>query len=111
MSSGSCRRNGGSGWRLALKELAGIARVLAALPKRADELITRIEQGRVDVRMPEMKQHVARLEHSVRKLGGAIVFAAGLVAGTNLYLGGHLEIALGVGVAELLLLVWILFGR
>jgi predicted unusual protein kinase regulating ubiquinone biosynthesis (AarF/ABC1/UbiB family) len=105
------QKDGGSGWRLALKELAGVARVLAALPKRADDLITRIEQGRVDVRVPEMKQHVARLEHSVRKLGGAIVFAAGLVAGTNLYLGGHLEIALGVGAAELLLLVWILFGR
>ncbi len=105
------RKDGSSGWRLALKELSNVARVLAGLPKRADDLISRIEQGRMDVRMPEMKQHVARLEHSVRKLGGSIVFAAGLVAGTNLFLGGHLQIALGVGAAELLLLLWILFGR
>jgi len=101
----------GSGWRLALKELGDIARVLLALPKRADELLTRVDQGRVDIRMPEMRQHFQRLEHSVRKLGGAIVFAAGLVAGTNLYLGGHLEIALGFAAAEVALLVWILFGR
>jgi hypothetical protein len=65
----------------------------------------------VDVRMPEMKQHVARLEHSVRKLAGSIIFAAGLVAGTELFLGGHLEIAAALGAAEILLLGWILFGR
>jgi len=104
-------KESGSGWRLALKELGDIARVLLALPKRTDELITRIEQGRVDIRMPEMRQHVARLEHGMRKLGGAIVFAAGLVAGTNLYLGGHLEIALGVAAAEAALLVWIVLGK
>jgi predicted unusual protein kinase regulating ubiquinone biosynthesis (AarF/ABC1/UbiB family) len=104
-------KESGSAWRLALKELGDIARVLLALPKRTDELLTRIEQGRVDIRMPEMRQHVARLEHSVRKLGGAIVFAAGLVAGTNLYLGGHLEIAVGVAIAEAALLAWIVLGK
>ncbi len=104
-------KESGSGWRLALKELGDIVRVLLALPKRTDELISRIEQGRVDIRMPEMRQHVARLEHSVRKLAGAIVFAAGLVADTNFYLAGHFEIALGLAVAEALLLGWIVFGR
>jgi predicted unusual protein kinase regulating ubiquinone biosynthesis (AarF/ABC1/UbiB family) len=104
-------KESGSGWRLALKELGDIARVLLALPKRTDELISRIEQGRVEIRMPEMRQHVTRLEHGLRKLGGAIVFAAGLVAGTNLYLAGRLEIALGVAAAEFALLVWIVFGR
>jgi len=104
-------KESGSGWRLALKELGDIVRVLLALPKRTDEFLSRVEQGRVDIRIPEMRQHVSRLEHSVRKLGGAIVFAAGLVAGTNLYLGGHLEIALGFAVAEAALLGWILLGK
>jgi predicted unusual protein kinase regulating ubiquinone biosynthesis (AarF/ABC1/UbiB family) len=104
-------KDGGTGWRLVLKELEGAARLLLSLPKRADELMTRIDQGRVDVRMPEMRQHVARLEHSVRKLAGAIIFAAGLVATTDLYLGGHPGIAAALGAAELLLLGWILFGR
>ncbi len=104
-------KDGGTGWRLVLKELGNAAQLLFRLPKRTDDLLSRIEQGRVDVRMPEMKQHVARLEHSVRKLAGAIIFAAGLVAGTELYLGGHLEIAVALGAAELVLLGWILFGR
>ena len=104
-------REGGTGARAVLKEIGSLARVLFGLPKRADDLASRMEQGHMEVRMPEMKQHVTRLEHSVRKLAGSIVFAAGLVAGTDLYLGGHLEIALGVGAAELILLVWILFSR
>ena len=48
--------------------------------KRVDEVASRMEQGRMEVRMPEMKQHVARLERGMRKLAGAIIFAAGLVA-------------------------------
>jgi predicted unusual protein kinase regulating ubiquinone biosynthesis (AarF/ABC1/UbiB family) len=104
-------REAGTGARAVLKEIGSFARILLGLPKRADQLATRIEQGHMEVRMPELKQHVARLEHSLRKLGGSIVFAAGLVAATNLYLGGHLEIALVAGAAELILLVWILFGR
>jgi predicted unusual protein kinase regulating ubiquinone biosynthesis (AarF/ABC1/UbiB family) len=104
-------REGGTGARAVLKEIGNLARIIFGLPKRVDEVATRMEQGRMEVRMPEMKQHVTRLEHSVRKLAGSIVFAAGLVSGTDLFLGGHLEFALGVGVAELILLLWILFSR
>jgi predicted unusual protein kinase regulating ubiquinone biosynthesis (AarF/ABC1/UbiB family) len=104
-------KDGGTGWRLVLKELGEVGRLLFGLPRRADDLATRIEQGRIDVRMPEMKQHVSRLEHSVRKLAGSVIFAAGLVAGTELFLGGHFEIAAAFGAAEIILLGWILFGR
>jgi predicted unusual protein kinase regulating ubiquinone biosynthesis (AarF/ABC1/UbiB family) len=94
-----------------LQELAGVVRVLAGLPRRADSFISRAEQGRLEVRMPELKQHVARLERGVRKLAGSIIFAAGLLAGTELYLGGRLEPAMAVGAVEVILLGWILLGR
>ena len=94
-----------------LQELASVVRVLAGLPRRADSFISRAEQGRLEVRMPELKQHVARLERGVRKLAGSIIFAAGLVAGTELYLGGQLEPAIAVGAVEVILLGWILLGR
>jgi len=104
-------KDGGTGWRLVMKERGDVGRLLFRLPRRMDDLITKVEQGRIDVRMPEMKQHVSRLEHGVRKLAGSIIFAAGLVAGTNLFLGGHFEIAAAFGAADLILLGWILFGR
>lgn len=105
------QQDGQSGARLIFKEIGDMARVLLGLPKRVDEVASRMEQGRMEVRMPEMKQHIARLERGVRKLAGAIIFAAGMVAGTDLFLGGHLELATALGAAELLLLLWILLGR
>jgi predicted unusual protein kinase regulating ubiquinone biosynthesis (AarF/ABC1/UbiB family) len=104
-------KDGQTGAGLVMKELGNMARVLLGLPRKVDELATRMEQGRMEVRIPELRQHVTRLEHSVRKLAGSIIFAAGLVAGTELFLGGRLEYALGLGAAELVLLIWILFGR
>ena len=104
-------KDGQTGARLAMKEVGVMVRLLLGLPRKVDELATRIEQGRMEVRMPDLKQHVTRLEHGVRKLAGSVIFAAGLLAGTELYMGGHPQIALGLGAAELLLLVWILFGR
>jgi predicted unusual protein kinase regulating ubiquinone biosynthesis (AarF/ABC1/UbiB family) len=104
-------KDGGSGVRLIMKELGDMARTLLGLPRKAESLASRMEQGKMEVRIPEMRQYVARLEHSVRKLAGSIIFAAGLVAGTELYLGGRLELALAVGIAELVLLVWIIFSR
>jgi predicted unusual protein kinase regulating ubiquinone biosynthesis (AarF/ABC1/UbiB family) len=104
-------KDGEGGLRLIVKEIAAVARVLMGLPRRVDDLVARMDQGRLEVRMPEMKQHVARLERGVRKLAGSIVFAAGLIAGTELYLAGRIEIAIGVGVAELLLLAWVVLGR
>jgi len=104
-------KDGQTGARLAMKEISAMARLLLGLPRKVDELTTRMEQGRMEVRVPDLKQHVTRLEHGVRKLAGSVIFAAGLLAGTELFLGGHVELAAGLGAAELLLLGWILFGR
>ena len=101
---------GGSLGRI-LKEIADVAIAFAGLPRKAETFMSRAEQGRLDVRLPELKQHVARLERGVRKLAGSIIFAAGILAGTELFLGGRLEIAVAVGVVEVFLLGWILLGR
>jgi len=103
-------KEGGTGFRRVLKEVGDLGRRLVGLPRQADDLFSWILQGKTEVRLPEMKGYVSRIEKSVRKLAGAIVFAAGIVAGTDLYLGGHTGLALGAGVAELILLGWILFG-
>ncbi len=102
---------GEGGLSLVLKQLVDAARVLAGLPGRADSLVDRIERGRLEVRIPEMQRYVARLERGARKLGGSVVFAAGLLAATAFYLSGKPELALGVSVAEAALLLWLLLGR
>ncbi len=104
-------KDGQTGARLVMKELTAMARLLLGLPRKVDDLATRMEQGRMEVRVPDLKQHVTRLEHGVRKLAGSVIFAAGLLACTELFLGGHVAYAVGLGAAELVLLTWILFGK
>jgi predicted unusual protein kinase regulating ubiquinone biosynthesis (AarF/ABC1/UbiB family) len=105
------RENGESGARLFLKEIETATKLLFALPKRVDDLATKMEDGKLEVRLPELKQHMARLEAGVRKLAGSIVFSAALIAGTQLYLAGRSLSALLLGAADFLLLLWILFSR
>jgi predicted unusual protein kinase regulating ubiquinone biosynthesis (AarF/ABC1/UbiB family) len=102
---------GAAGVRLVLSEVANVLRVLAGLPKRAERIAERLEEGRLDVHVPELKQQVARLELGVRKLGGAVVFSALLLCGTAFYLTGHIREAAAAGALCVLLLLWLLFFR
>jgi predicted unusual protein kinase regulating ubiquinone biosynthesis (AarF/ABC1/UbiB family) len=105
------QKDGQSGVRLVFKEIEAMGRLLLGLPRRIDDIAARLEQGRLEVRMPEMKVHVGRLERGVRKVAGSIIFAAGMLACTELYIAGHLHLAIALAAAELVLLAWIVLGR
>ncbi|ROQ37038.1 putative unusual protein kinase regulating ubiquinone biosynthesis (AarF/ABC1/UbiB family) [Frondihabitans sp. PhB188] len=57
---------------------------VARLPRRMDELATRLERGQLAVRTPEIDRRLGAVERSVSRLGSAIVFAALLVGGVFL---------------------------
>ncbi len=105
------RENGEGGVRVLLKQLEAVAKLLIGFPRRADDLATRLEEGKLEVRAPELEKRVTRLEAGVRKLSGSVVFAAGLVAGTQFVLGRHPLPAILLGAADFVLLLWILFAR
>ena len=102
---------GGGKWKLILDEVLNVLKVLAALPVKTDALITRMEQGRLEVRTPSLTREVERLTRSQRKTAGAVVFAAFLLAGVQLYIAGDISIAAGFGGAAALVLLWVVFGR
>jgi predicted unusual protein kinase regulating ubiquinone biosynthesis (AarF/ABC1/UbiB family) len=54
---------------------------VARLPRKLDELATRIDRGQVAVRIPQVDQRLRSVERSVNRLGSAIVFAGLLVGG------------------------------
>jgi predicted unusual protein kinase regulating ubiquinone biosynthesis (AarF/ABC1/UbiB family) len=101
--------SGGRG--VILEETVSILRRLVALPGRAEALLQRIEQGRLEVQIPEIKSQVARLERRIHRLAGAVLFAAFFVGSVQLYLAGALALAAAGGVGALLALVWMLAGR
>jgi predicted unusual protein kinase regulating ubiquinone biosynthesis (AarF/ABC1/UbiB family) len=91
----------GSRWEVYLREIGEFARTAVFLPKRVDNLIGRIEQGNLEVRSPELKGAVGRLEHSIRKLAWAILCAAFLLGAIQLFLAGETGLAVTLVVIAL----------
>ncbi|MGN6426755.1 MAG: ABC1 kinase family protein [Leifsonia sp.] len=65
-------------------EIAGIA---WRLPKRLDELVTRVDEGGIQVASPRLERRVARLERVGKRLVGAVLFGALLIAGAIIHAG------------------------
>ena len=63
------------------KRLASSAGLIARLPGRLDELITRAEEGRLTTRSPEIERRLAALDRSTRRVISAILFGVLLIAG------------------------------
>ena len=70
-----------------------------------------MEQGRLEVRTPALTREVERLDRSQRKTAGAVVFAAFLLGGVQLYVAGDVIPAAGLGAVAALTLLWVLVGR
>jgi predicted unusual protein kinase regulating ubiquinone biosynthesis (AarF/ABC1/UbiB family) len=59
-------------------ETAGL---IVRLPRRVDELVTRIEEGRITVQTPKLDRRLSNLERAARRVIAAIVFAGLLIGG------------------------------
>lgn len=63
------------------KRLVSSAGLIARLPGRLDELITRAEEGRLTTRSPQIERRLAALDRSTRRIISAILFGVLLIAG------------------------------
>ncbi len=99
------------GENAAFRDLFGTAGVIASLPKRVDAFFTRAEDGRLEVRDPELKNQLQRISRSTRKIPLALVFASVLMSGTGLYIAGNIDLAAGFAVFDLAVLVWMMISR
>ncbi len=104
------QEEGKSSFQFFLTEAGETIRSIAALPRRTEQLISRIEQGKIEVKSPELRQQVSKLNQSVRRLGGAVIFAAFLLGAVQLYLAGSIDLAVGLGAGAFLALIWNIFG-
>ncbi|MCE5190212.1 MAG: AarF/ABC1/UbiB kinase family protein [Actinomycetia bacterium] len=76
---------GTSTFQTIVAEATKIFQVLVGLPARADRVLTLIERGELNVQTPVLDLRVRRLERSVSRIAGGLVFAALLIAGAILY--------------------------
>lgn len=71
----------GGAVRAFAQEAVAVAGITARLPRRLDDLATRLEDGRLAVETPRVDQRLRQLERSVRRVVSAILFAGLLVGG------------------------------
>ncbi|MEP6481149.1 MAG: AarF/UbiB family protein, partial [Rhodoglobus sp.] len=67
------------------QQAVSYATTLAGLPRRFDELMSRIDRGQLSVRTPDVDRRLRSLERSAGRVVSAIVFAALLFAGVLLH--------------------------
>ncbi|MBN1148469.1 MAG: AarF/ABC1/UbiB kinase family protein, partial [Anaerolineales bacterium] len=99
-----------AGWEIWLAQVEKLARALIAAPQKVNNVLTRIERGEVSVHTPDVAQGVRQLETSIRQVAGSILFAALLLGGIQLYLGGALLFGSILIVTAGLDLLWVLFS-
>ncbi len=100
-----------SGWEVWLEELRAQAGALWRLPRRVEALATTMERGQLAVRAPEVVERVRRVEAAVTRLVGGLVFAAFLIGGVQLYLGGAAGLSALLLTGALASLLWTLLKK
>ncbi|QEW04828.1 ABC1 kinase family protein [Microbacterium lushaniae] len=70
--------------RAAMTEATDYAGLVARLPRRLDELATRIEDGRLTAQVPRLERRLRALERLGRRVLAAVLFAALLIGGVLL---------------------------
>lgn len=70
------------------REVLAVLTTLAQLPNRIDSVLTRLDQGLVSVRLPELEKRVRRLDGSTRRVSAAILAAALIGGGIALRVSG-----------------------
>jgi hypothetical protein len=96
-------------WSVIWSEITRMFQLVLRLPTRADNLITRMEQGRLEVRVPALSREMEQMRRSQRKTTIAIIFAAFLISGVQFFLAG--EVTIGIiffGIAGFLLLILVI---
>ncbi len=66
------------------KEALSIAGLAVRLPRRLDDLVTRVQDGEIAVDTPRLDRRVARLERMVRRVVSAVLFAGLFIGGAVL---------------------------
>lgn len=96
-------------WKVWLGETVDTLRTVVSLPRRAETLIERIEQGRLEMRSPELNRRFQRVERAISRLGFSVIFAACLLGSVQLYLAGSLLIAAGLALVAAIALLLAVF--
>jgi predicted unusual protein kinase regulating ubiquinone biosynthesis (AarF/ABC1/UbiB family) len=98
----------GGAIRQLIKELGSDLRPLLTLPRKTETLLDTLEQGRLEVRSPEIRSGLDQLSRGLRSLTHAVVFAAFLISAVQFSLSGQITLARLLGAGAVFAFLWLL---
>lgn len=99
----------GAGLEFWLAEAGNWLRTVVALPGKLEAVLSRLERGQVQASVPHLSRQVNTLERSMRRLLGAVIFAAFLFGGAQFYMARQDAVGAVLLGAAAVALVWTLF--
>ena len=78
-----------SGGKPIIEEIGIVFQKILQAPVRIMALLERMEQGNLEVRTDKLEYQVRKVEHSIRRVGGAVIAAALILGGVQLFLASH----------------------
>nr|MBC8504705.1 AarF/ABC1/UbiB kinase family protein [Chloroflexota bacterium] len=99
------------GWEFWRDEAVDLLKTSLFLPRRLDRVLDIVERGKLKVAVPELTRHFGRVEVGMRRMVGALVFAASLMGGVQLYLADKFVPAGILYGGAALSLLWVIFAR
>jgi len=99
-------------WKYWGQEIGSYTSTIIGLPRRLDSALQKVERGNLAIETPSLNRYAARLEKSTRRMTYAIVFAALLMSGIQLYLSGEIVFSSVLLICSALPLLRVIFpGR
>jgi len=96
-------------WSYWVKEAGDVTRKVLTLPIRADALITKLERGELNVRDPQLADNVKKLEKTISKAVGGIIFTAFLIASIQLSVANQEVLSWLFRIVSFISFLWIIF--
>jgi predicted unusual protein kinase regulating ubiquinone biosynthesis (AarF/ABC1/UbiB family) len=98
-------------WNYWVKEAGGVAKKIITLPIRLDSLISKLERGEISFNDPKLSSNVNRLEKTITKAVGAIIFAVFFLTAVQFFMIDQVVLTWTFGSVSLVVLLWILMKR
>ncbi|MCJ7536520.1 MAG: AarF/ABC1/UbiB kinase family protein [Anaerolineales bacterium] len=102
---------GESRWDILFAEAGAILQTLLALPRKMESALDKIERDEVGVRIPGLEPQLGGIELTLRRILYALIFAALLISGVLLQLGGELLFARLLYAGSVIVLVGLVLAR
>jgi len=93
-----------------LEEARALLRALLTIPVKLDAVLAKLDRGELAVQTPDLIVHASQLEGLLTQIIRGIIFAAFLMGGIQLHLGGEDIYAIPLLVLAGICLIWILLA-